>query len=53
MVSPPILRYLFALLKPGNGACLFRFLVLSYRKPIPKADNFHDTPAQVSGHGPT
>jgi hypothetical protein len=45
MVSPPILRYLFALSEPGNGACLFRFLALSYRKAIPKEDNFHDTPA--------
>jgi hypothetical protein len=45
MVSPPILRYLFARLGPGNGACLFRFLALSYREAIPKEDNFHDTPA--------
>ena len=52
MVSPPILRYLFALSEPGNGACLFRFLALSYREAIPKADNFHDTRAQVSGPGP-
>jgi hypothetical protein len=36
MVSPPILRYLFALIEPGNGAFLFRFLACRIARPSPK-----------------
>jgi len=32
MVSPPILRYLFALLEPVTACAFFRFLALSYMR---------------------
>jgi hypothetical protein len=51
MVSPPILRYLFALSEPGNGACLFRFLALSYRKAIPKRTISTTLPLKLAATG--
>jgi hypothetical protein len=50
MVSPPILRYLFALLEPVTACAFFRFLALSYRerggseRMETDAGNFYDTP---------
>jgi hypothetical protein len=32
MVSPPILRYLFALFEPVTACAFFRVLALSYRE---------------------
>jgi hypothetical protein len=55
----PILRYLFALLKPLTARASFRFLALSYRparrseRMKSDADNFHDTLPLKSAAGPT
>ena len=51
MVSPPILRYLFALSEPGNGACLFRFWPCRIARPSPKRTISTTLPLKLAATG--